>query len=367
VPALRPPPPPPSYGSAAPPGLAQGLARDAFGREIVEPVPTPEQPADDPLAATNGSSAKKETATDALGRRAGALLDEIDFPTFVASLVNGTFDAMVDSSIRQMESFAELVAAVAKPLDQFAQENVTLNQARDWIIEQYPRDVTLVEQDGQPRLAPRPQPDPDGFGPPSPPWLAEYGAEGADLDQDLLEEQILPQARDRVAQQRLQTLATMVLMGVNRIVVKDGTVSAKLRFRAAAVDHASVDYAISNDPSTPASDWTVRGSRSAPSAVTKVSTLGMNVQADSQLEAILTGEVRINFASETVPLDRFVDDASRSLLERHSRKIQTATRAAAAAAAPAPVPPVLPAPAAAIMPAAPAPSAAPAPEPRPVA
>jgi len=362
--ALRPPPPPPSYGSAAPQGLVRGLARDAFGREIVEPDPPSQQPAEDPLAPTNGSGPRKETATDALGRRAGVLLDEIDFPTFVASLVNGTFDAMVDSSIRQMESFAELVAAVAKPLDQFAQENVTLNQARDWIIEQYPRDVTLVEQDGQPRLAPRPQPDPDGFGAPSPQWLADYGAEGADLDQDLLEEQILPQARDRVAQQRLQTLATMVLMGVNRIVVKDGTVSAKLRFRAAAVDHAGVDYAISDDPSTPSTDWTMRGSRSAPSAVTKVSTLGLNVQADSQLEAILTGEVRINFASETVPLDRFVDDASRSLLERHSRKIQTATRAAAAAAPVlAPAPTVLPAPPASIMPAAPAPSAATAPRP----
>jgi hypothetical protein len=41
---------------------------------------------------------------------------------------------MVDASIRQMESFADLVAAVAKPIEQFTEENVTPNQARDWLV-----------------------------------------------------------------------------------------------------------------------------------------------------------------------------------------------------------------------------------------
>src|SRR5262245_25912793 len=132
--ALPPPPHPRRHVAAA-----YGLARDAFGREILDPEPQPVAPAEEPpLLDSQSSGAKKESATDALGRRAGALSDELDFPAFVASLVNGTFDAMVDSSIRQMESFAELVAAVAKPLDQFAAENVTMNQARDWLVEQYP-------------------------------------------------------------------------------------------------------------------------------------------------------------------------------------------------------------------------------------
>ncbi len=128
------PPPPPRRPIAQ----ASTLARDAFGREIM----TSEQPAEqqEQLFAEGISgdqaAAPKEKATDALGRRAGALSDEIDFPAFVASLLHGTFDAIVDSSIRQMESFADLVAAVAKPLDQFTQENVTLGQARAWMVEQ---------------------------------------------------------------------------------------------------------------------------------------------------------------------------------------------------------------------------------------
>jgi hypothetical protein len=106
----------------------------------------------------------------------------------------------------------------------------------------------------------------------------------------------------------------MVLLGMNRVVVKDGTIAARLRFRAAAADHATVDYAVSDDPAGGGSEWGRRGSR------TLVSTVGVNVQTDSELKAELFGDVKINFASETVPLDRFVDDARRTLLERHARQ-----------------------------------------------
>ncbi|MDQ1288335.1 MAG: hypothetical protein QG622_1900, partial [Actinomycetota bacterium] len=301
------PPPPPVREDAAP---ASALARDAFGREIAttRPDPVPE-----PLPG-EGRAATSEKATDALGRRAGALSDEIDFPAFVASLVHGTFNAIVDSSIKQMESFADLVSAVAKPLDQFAQENVTLGQARAWLVEQYPRDVTLVEDGGAYTLAPLVAPGEEEV--PSPAWLADFGQGGEELSGELLEGTLLPQARDRVARQRLSTLSTMVLLGMQRVVVKDGSVGARLRFRAAAADRAAVQYATSDDPQTGGSTWTARGQTAA---ITKVSTVGVNVQSDSELKAELFGDVKINFASETLPLDRFVDEAQRTLLERHSR------------------------------------------------
>jgi len=312
----RPLPPPPQP-------VSQALARDAFGREIVEPRQQPQQGAD-PFADLGGSAgkAKKESATDALGRRAGALSDELDFPAFVSSLVHGTFDAMVDSSIRQMQSFADLVAAVSKPLDQFTQENVTLNQARDFLVEQHPRDVMLVGQDGEFSLAPVPK---EG-GSEAPTWLADYDHEGGELTAETLEQDLLPKARERLARQRLQTLSTMVLLGMNRIVIKDGSIGARLRFRAAAADHAAVQFATGSDPGTGGEQWGARGSK--PAASTMVSTVGVNVQSDSELKAELFGDVKINFASETLPLDRFLDDAQRTLLERHSRKLPTPPRAA---------------------------------------
>jgi hypothetical protein len=353
-------PPPPAHRRTAP---AVALARDAFGREIVTSQPAQEE---DPLFGGGGQqqSAPKEKATDALGRRAGALSDEIDFPAFVASLVHGTFDAIVDSAIKQMDSFADLVAAVAKPIDQFTQENVTLGQTRAWLVEQYPRDVTLVEDGGDYRLAPLVAPGEDEL--PAPDWLADFGEEGNELSAEMLEEIVLPKARERVARQRLSTLSTMVLLGMQRVVVKDGSIGARLRFRAAAADRAAVQYATSNDPNSGGSTWGARGSAAA---ITKVSTVGVNAQSDTELKAELFGDVKINFASETLPLDRFIDEAQRTLLERHSRQNRAPRAAAPVAAAPAvapaaqapaqPVPaqpvPAAPAPAPAVVPPAPTP------------
>jgi hypothetical protein len=343
-------PPPPPTGRVRVP-VAAGLARDAFGREIVDPNAQPLQPG--PFAGSGQPAAKKESATDALGRRAGNLSDELDFPKFVASLIHGTFDAMVDSAIRQMQAYADLVAAVAKPLGQFTDENVSVNQARDYVVEQHPRDVRLVDAGGELQLAPVPRGEDEE--PSSPRWLADYGMAGEELSAELLEERVVPIAREKVAKARLQTLATMVLMGINRIVVKDGTIGARLRFRAAASDHAAVQYASGADPQTGGEIWGARGSASDPLPSTKVSTVGVNVQSDSELKAELFGEVKINFASETVPLDRFVDDAQRALLERHSRSmpsappasvVQLVPPAAPVAAAPSPVPPAAPPPAA---------------------
>ena len=324
------PPPPAPVGHR---GQASALARDAFGREIAEPSAQEEQ------AAPGENATPRQAATETLGRRAGALSDELDFPEFVASLLHGTFDAIVDSSIRQMESFADLVAAVAKPIDQFTQENVTLNQARDWLVSQYPGDLQLERSDDAFQVVPRAAVDEDGGETVrSPDWLRDFGLEGEELTAEVAEEQLLPLARRRVATDRLQTLSTMVLLGMNRVVVRDGTVGARLRFRAAAADRARVDYAVSDDPGAGAgAEWGRRGSRTFEAPSTKVSTVGLNVQTDSELKAELFGEVKINFASETIPLDRFIDDARRSLLERHARPARpsaTVARLAPPAAVP---------------------------------
>jgi uncharacterized caspase-like protein len=74
--------------------------------------------------------------------------------------VHGTFDAIVDASIRQMESYSSLVSAVAKTVDQFTEENVTPNQARDWLAQRYPGEVRIVApsaEQPQPQLAPAPE------------------------------------------------------------------------------------------------------------------------------------------------------------------------------------------------------------------
>jgi hypothetical protein len=280
----------------------------------------------------NAATAPKIPATEAIARRAGALVDEIDFPGFVAGLVHGTFDAIVDASIRQMESFSSMVAAVAKPLEQFVGENVTDNQARDWLAQRHPGDVRLVlpQQAGeQPRLEPRRE---DA----TPAWLADFDLEGQTLSGELLEEALLPQVRMRIGAERQQLLSTMVLLGMNRVVVRDGTISSKVMFRASAQDAAKVGYATGSDPKAQAS-WGERGSLTQAGASTMVSTLGINAQSDASVSASLFGEVKLNFVSETLPLDRLADAARIALVQQASPLARGANpRPAATASVPAP-------------------------------
>jgi len=268
-----------------------------------------------------------------MARRLGATIDEVDFPGFVAGLVHGTFDAIVDASIRQMESFGSLISAVAKTVDQFTEENVTPNQARDWLAQRFPAEVSLLlpgPQGGTPRLAPRA----DGL---SPAWLADFGLEGTELTDELLEETLLPQVRGRIGADRQQLLATMVLLGMNRVAVRDGSISAKVQFRAAAQDLAQVGYATSSDPQSTA-NWGERGRLGAASATTMVSTVGVNAQSESNIRADLYGEVKLNFVSETLPLEKLADAARIALVQRNSpvaRGAQGASPSAAEAPAPA--------------------------------
>ena len=322
------PPPPPPRKRGTPPARAMAGFWGNDGSTTPVPADEPEEP-----AATN-----KPPATETIGRRAGALSEELAFPEFVASLIHGTWDAMVDSAIRQMDSFSDLVAAISKPVQQFRDENVTVNQAYDWLVSQHPADLMLARTDVGATVVPRAGNDEFGSGP-SPDWLRDYGLEGQPLSPELIDEQLVPAARDRLARDRMQTLATLVMLGMNRIVVRDGSITARLRFRAAAADRAAVDYAVSDDPgsATPAGSWSTRGSTAYSAPVTRVSTVGVNAQTDSSLNAELFGEVKINFASETLPLDRFVDEARRVLVDRAARPSAALPAASSAApAAPAP-------------------------------
>jgi hypothetical protein len=295
--------------------------------------------ADAAQAPAAGSSAtpatsSKPPATETIARRAGAMVNEIDFPGFVSQLVHGTFDAIVDASIRQMESYSGLVSAVAKTVDQFTEENVTFNQARDWLASRYPGDVVIKLPDangGEPQLIPRAEEL-------SPIWLADYGLEGQELSSELLEQQILPQVRNKVGAERQQLLATMVMLGLNRVAVRDGSISAKVMFRAAARDAASVQYATSSDPQS-MNNWGERGSLSqGAQSTTMVSTLAVNAQNESTVRADLFGEVKLNFVSETLPLDRMADAAKLALVQQHSMTGRAAAPAPAAAPAAAPPP-----------------------------
>ena len=337
---MRPPAPPSVTGFAGARGTRNGVRTGA--RALAEGAP-PGGAAGNGATAANpatAGSSPKPPATETLARRTGALVNEIDFPGFVSQLVNGAFDAIVDASIRQMDSYASLVASVAKTVDQFTEENVTQNQARDWLAQRYPSDVMLLlptDGAGEPTLAPRAEEL-------TPAWLADYGIEGEELSSELLEQRVLPQVRNRVGAERQQLLATMVLLGMNRVLVRDGSITAKVMFRATATDVAKVGYATGADPQAVA-NWGERGSQTYNTGSTMVSTLAVNAQNETNLRADLFGEVKLNFVSEALPLEKLADAAKVALVQRNApgmRPAQPASPASAiapAVAAPVAAPP----------------------------
>ena len=46
----------------------------------------------------------------------------VDFPTFVAGLIEGVFNAIVNASVQQMDAYGELVKSVDKSLNDFVDE-----------------------------------------------------------------------------------------------------------------------------------------------------------------------------------------------------------------------------------------------------
>lgn len=249
-------------------------------------------------------------------------LNAIAFPTFVADLLKGTFQAVVDASIQQMEAYGELLANVAKTVDEFMADNISNNQARDWLSNSYPQLVRLDTSSGEPRVRMA-----DGGGDSE----AAQAAARRDMnvpedqsidDDDSLETVLVPAARRKLAQSRQQVLATMVLMGINRIVVTSGRVKASMGFRIDTTDRARAESAsqfdFKNETSIGYSSWLSPVSASSKTTVAYVSSSKKNSESEINVNADLTGEVDLKFKSETFPLERFADTGVISNIQQNT-------------------------------------------------
>jgi hypothetical protein len=261
----------------------------------------------------------------------GELVQKVDFTSFVSGLIKNVFQAIVDSSMQQMRAYAELVANVAKTVDQFAQDNITSNNARDFLAQRFPDVLEIQENqlsgpfasDGE---TPAPQPtvaikdsvqDPQAA-------LArisqEIGLAKAitDLTEPAQESELVRQAQLQLARQRQQMLASMVMLGINRIVVTDGLINAKVVFDMRASDRAARTQRASlyDRASTSASasmfaggffGWGAAGG-AASARHDHVTTVQSSVEDTSEsraeIKARLTGEVRVNFKSDYFPMEK---------------------------------------------------------------
>ncbi|WP_460764038.1 hypothetical protein [Lysobacter fragariae] len=339
-------------------------------------------------------------------QQAGALMQAVNFPNFVSGLIDGVFHSIVTSSIEQMEAYAKLVADVSKSLNQFRDDNTTQNQGRDHLVEQFP-DVFQLQMGGGGDWG-----DFGGFGdeggggqaPPQPrvalrPDIDEKAAINrinqslpldkpiTRLDDELVEALLVPAARTQIATGRQQLLATIVMLGINRIVVTDGKISAKVMYDFQARDNlkyrnsaTKFDYekdAYGNVQKNRGYEGTYEGSseggsysRSKDGAeerqdgsyyskgdykyseqpiIKMMSTSQLQNDASLQARASLAGQVEVNFKSDYMPLDKLANPESIAAIQMNAQPGMVKTLATnrppapAAAAAPAATPAAAPA------------------------
>jgi hypothetical protein len=117
-----------------------------------------------------------------------------------------------------------------------------------------------------------------------------------------------------MAMDRQQLLATMVLMGINRLVVTDGTIDASCTFSLDTRDKVArhydraTQYDQQMDYSESGGGWFSPDYSYSDTAKFSVSTHQTeDSEAKVDLHAKLGGKVRVNFKSETFPLEKMGD------------------------------------------------------------
>ncbi len=273
----------------------------ARSRSMTSPTP----PASATAQSDGNSDGFQTQSANQVARVTRETLRAISFPTFVADLLRGSFQAIVNSTIEQLEAFGELLANVSKGVDAFMADNITDNQAKDWLATRYPGLMRVDNSGGQPALVAVERDDADEL----PNFREELNlADAVDsLDSETINEILVPAARRRLAENRLQILSTMVMMGLQRIVVKHGRIRATMGFHIDASDRMQRAEATDFDFNTSlnASASFLAWSANLSTSVSYVRSTRMESDSELNVESDLTGEVDLTFESDYLPLNRF--------------------------------------------------------------
>ena len=295
----------------------------------------------------------------------GEMVKKVDFPKFVGGLIKNVFQAIVESSIEQMRAYGELIANVAKTTDQFMRDNISEGAGRDFLAESYP-DALGVQAGSNSEGFALGEPGAAGTtGTATPAVLVPIGENPevrlAEISRNLnlsppvsditdanAELRLVTAARLQMAKSRQQMLSSMVMLGINRIVITDGSINAKVIFSMRASDKASRNYtAQMSDRSEQKSKEYAKASYGAwfsPIDVSSgfeasqehVATVGTAVEETSEskaeVNAKLTGEVRVNFKSDYLPLDKMATPGMMSVIQGNSTPYNPNESAGAGAA-----------------------------------
>lgn len=278
----------------------------------------------------------RDAATGSLGTNARKLMEAVDFPKFVGGLIQNVFQAIVDATIQQMRAYGELLKSVSQSVDQFAQDNITLDNAREYVADKFPDafDVKRNEEAGGTMLAMREVEDMDAT-------MARINAEMGlaqpvqDISDAEQEQRFVQAARLQMARSRQQMLSSMVILGINRIVVTDGQINAKVVFDFRASDEMMRDAqaGLTDTKSSynrnqtragfglPWSGASTKNENVQRHMTTVSSSVSEESESKQEMKAKLTGEVRVNFKSDYFPMEKLASPAMLAAIQGNSTPV----------------------------------------------
>lgn len=316
--------------------IAHSLVRIAHAARLLEEegaiVPPPARNRGAPTTrAMNASDELGGRAVDSMASTTRNMIRAISFPRFVNELITGVFKAMVETNQQQLQQYVELVRGVSQSLDGFsALGGGSEDMAKRWLADQFPQSFAIEAPDPDDQPRPGDVPDPDDA--PEPLRLITRGpppsqeALRATLSLEPGEQvpsgggpELIGFVRRSLARNRQQMLATMIQMGMQRIVVDSGRISAGMRFHidagsaAAEQRHDGFDTRTTVGASGSAGFGWWSASASVNSTIGYVQTSDVQTREEVNASADLTSSVELHFRTDQVPLDRI---ASQQTVQR---------------------------------------------------
>ena len=269
---------------------------------------------------------------------AAKAVQDLGFVEFTAGLINGTFDAITGSTLKQMDAYSKMVADIAKSLKEFEAEKVSPGQIDAWLMTNYPEPdkekpgMTVVRadkvfadiKDGETVVTAgtdlykevcealvRDLRTVAGFEPPL--TFEDLYVENATPPDAGFTATRVSLIREKVglllAKTSQDALIAMARMGMARIVVTQGEILSKLTFR---VSSSEIDNKISHHYDSESKRWGAGGSISLPLKFLSISggggyssnkfncnTVNETTFDSTTMSAEIIGQVKIGFKTES--------------------------------------------------------------------
>ncbi|MBH5322454.1 hypothetical protein [Aurantiacibacter sediminis] len=279
--------------------------------QLAEATGTPERPVR-PRRMSRAQAASDDidddrhlnTRIDQTGDLAGDFIGQVDFPGFVRDLLKGVFDANLEVTLAQMNSYQELLQTATASVSKFVNA-IDDTAAFGYLAENNSDEFSIDFGDGS------------GTGGEGEAQLTGPTGEPLDIGDNEVKARIMD-AKIAMAKEQRALLRETILMGITRLVVEKGNVKASVLF-----DIKSTEEVVKRDKAAQKDTYTSGRSgrmstgligklvggggvgRSSSRRKSKISISTVDSKATTELAAKVAGSVDITFKSDYFKLDNF--------------------------------------------------------------